>query len=91
MIIRYSTSKLDITAENCRTRQALLFILGNPETQHMFLRFCKSQHCEENVMVWVAIQGFREAASAAGRLLLAQDIIRKVCLVCAEMIAIGLL
>jgi Regulator of G protein signaling domain len=57
-----SRTKKDITAQNCRSKPALLFVLGNPDTLASFIAFATSQHCQENVLVWSAIKTFRDAS-----------------------------
>ena len=72
-----STRKSEITPENCRTRPALMFVLHSEELYPLFVTFCKQQHSEENVLVWATIRRFKEATEE-GRLLVAQEIIRRV-------------
>ncbi len=59
----------DITTRNCRTLGALRFVLSDADLQAAFVRFCESQHSQENVLCWKAIQEFKLAApDSAGSL-----------------------
>jgi hypothetical protein len=59
----------DITTRNCRTLGALRFVLSNADVQAAFVRFRESQHSQENVLCWKAIQEFKLAApDSAGSL-----------------------
>jgi hypothetical protein len=75
-----SRTKKDITAQNCRSKPALLFVLGNPDTLASFIAFATSQHCQENVLVWSAIKTFRDASTREPESLLprAKEIVDRV-------------
>lgn len=66
----------DITPQNCRTKQALLFVLLNPELKAAFHVFCKQQHCDENVIVWEVINSLKTATDV-DRLLIGNELIDK--------------
>lgn len=75
----FSARKEDITTRNCRTRAALLFVLGQPALRASFLAFCKSQHSEENIMCWIDISAFKnvDVGDASGLKAAANAIVRK--------------
>jgi hypothetical protein len=76
-----SHDKSEITTLNCRSRPALLYVLRHADTLELFVRFCTSQHSEENVLFWMAVRDFKAlpAFDSASLQTTAAAIVNKVC------------
>jgi Regulator of G protein signaling domain len=58
----------------------LLYVLRHTDTLELFVRFCTSQHNEENVLFWIAVRDFKAlpAFDSAGLQTQAASIVNKV-------------
>jgi hypothetical protein len=65
MFVHFSLRKEDITTRNCRTRAALLFVLGQSDCAAAFESFSRAEHSEEAVLCWNAIRVFKRLAAVS--------------------------
>lgn len=56
-----SVTLADINSGNSRSKAALSCVLANPAALSAFVTHSKSQHCDENILFWVAVRDFKAA------------------------------
>ncbi len=80
VLIACSSKKTDINGNNCRSKPALMYILQQDDTMAAFVSFCTAQHCEENILVWIAIRDFKTSCEKDPSTMLsaATEIVRRV-------------